>query len=627
MEQKNRSTGTALLLWYVLVSMLGLGGLAGLALSLAPYSGLKPFFDRLARDSSFERFTPQLYQAYHLPLLIAGSLLLLVCGLAIWKARYSQSVAAAGLHFLKSLLTRLFSDFPRLLSNAVRATPPTWELAILLVIVLFGLAARLIFIERAMEYDEAYTYMEFARHSFQQAISDYHHPNNHVFHTLLVQLSTRLFGGAPWAVRLPAFTAGLLILPAAYWLGRRLYRPWIGLTAAGLLAAAPVMISYSVNARGYTLITLFFFVLFILADSVRNEKNLAAWALMIIITGLGFYTVPIFLYPFGMVFTWLCLSGIWKDVDTRRYGGWKGWLRYLVGYGFCSALLSMFFYMPIFRVKGLLTVFNNDPIIRSLSLADFLSSLSFRLGDIQKDWLAGVLPAWLIPILLVGVALSILLHKRVARSRVNILLAALLFVVPVLLVQRPQLLARVWMFIFSLLVLASVAGGVALMGWIPWKRQDRFLQNAAAALVLATALLSGGRYLVSAWQHPASISFETADSAALVTQYIKENLVDGDVVVVTPLYDARFWYYFDYYQIPQRHIRDVKRHHFTRVLVIVDGADLSLEETILTYGPDQGFLQMDTLQEAYRAGNFILYQITPHQDLVDRTFGVESESK
>lgn len=628
MTRKNRSTRTVTIIWYVLMITLALSGLIGLALALTPYPALKAFLDSLAKDGNFERFSQPFYTTIQIPSFIAGALLLAVCGFAALRPGQTQTWIAACISFVRRFAGRLPGDFQRLLAAIRGAKPPAWELWILLALIAFGLAARLLNIERGMGYDESYTYMEFARHPLRQVISDYHLPNNHIFHTVLVHFSTLVFGNAHWAIRLPALIAGLLIIPAVYLLGRQLYRPWIGLAAAGIVAAAPVMVSYSVNARGYTLITLFTLLLLILADAVRKEKNLAAWVLMILITGLGFYTVPTMLYPFGIVFTFLALSVPLAAIDAR-YGGWKGWLRYLVAYGFGSALVSIFLYLPVFRVKGFLTVFGNDPIVRSLSLHEFFLNLPHRLADIQADWLWGGLPDWLAPVFLFCAALSIILHKQVSRGGVNIVLAAALFVLPAVLIQRPILLARVWVFLFPLLVLAGVAGFSALIGVIAWKKPLRSnLQNAAAALALAAALLSGGRFMVSSWNHYDSIHYATSDGAALVTQHMREILRDGDVVVITPAYDSRFWFYFDFFKIPQRHIRDIKSQHFTRVLVIVASyQEGTLEELILSYGPDLGFMRMDTAQAIYQAAEFTVYEVYPYQDVVDRAYGLAPDSE
>ena len=40
-------------------------------------------------------------------------------------------------------------------------------------------------------YDEAYTYLRFARKHTGEILSDYEYPNNHILHTLAVRASTR----------------------------------------------------------------------------------------------------------------------------------------------------------------------------------------------------------------------------------------------------------------------------------------------------------------------------------------------------------------------------------------------------------------------------------------------------
>ncbi|PKO04579.1 MAG: hypothetical protein CVU41_16175 [Chloroflexi bacterium HGW-Chloroflexi-3] len=54
-------------------------------------------------------------------------------------------------------------------------------------------------------------------------LSDYHFPNNHVFHTFLVHLTYKLFGPYEWAVRMPAFIASLLLAPFGFIFAKRWY--------------------------------------------------------------------------------------------------------------------------------------------------------------------------------------------------------------------------------------------------------------------------------------------------------------------------------------------------------------------------------------------------------------------
>jgi len=62
-------------------------------------------------------------------------------------------------------------------------------------------------------------------------------------------------GLSEWALRFPSAFFGLLMVPLAYALGRRLFWPAAGLLAALLAALHPLWIYYSQEARMYTLLT------------------------------------------------------------------------------------------------------------------------------------------------------------------------------------------------------------------------------------------------------------------------------------------------------------------------------------------------------------------------------------
>src|SRR3990172_724006 len=96
-------------------------------------------------------------------------------------------------------------------------------------IVILGAAVRAAFINIPIRYDEAFTFIHFARFPVANFIGDYSFPNNHLLHSLLVRLSVVLFGPWEWAIRLPAFLAGVACLPMLYLLGRRLFDELTGL--------------------------------------------------------------------------------------------------------------------------------------------------------------------------------------------------------------------------------------------------------------------------------------------------------------------------------------------------------------------------------------------------------------
>ena len=98
-----------------------------------------------------------------------------------------------------------------------------------------------------------------------------------MLHSLLVLLNTRLFGGGLPAIRLAAFSAGLLAIPLVYRVGQRIYDPFVGLLAAGLLAVSSYHIQYSVNGRGHALIVFFVLLALLLAERIRRDPAPGNW--------------------------------------------------------------------------------------------------------------------------------------------------------------------------------------------------------------------------------------------------------------------------------------------------------------------------------------------------------------
>jgi len=158
-----------------------------------------------------------------------------------------SSVAERSLLYIAHVLRRGMADCKKLFRDfsAIRLN---WKESLLLVaIFILGLIPRLLLLNRPIEYDEAYTFTQFARYPFLKIISDYSAPNNHVLNTILVRIVYLLLGDQAWQIRIPAFLAGLLIIYALM-LGRMLYNKTVGYLAAGMLAA-PARLYYQVSQR------------------------------------------------------------------------------------------------------------------------------------------------------------------------------------------------------------------------------------------------------------------------------------------------------------------------------------------------------------------------------------------
>ncbi len=216
------------LFFFFSVGILALLGLILLIPAFLPYASLKTLLDGLSPQGNFNSLKPFNARVFNL-LFAAGAITFFILALLTALRQWGN----IGL-FLK----RLWQDARRFFASLLPQKSEYVSLALLLVIMALAVMYRLEHLYSPLRHDEAYTYVAFGRSLFA-ALTDYHLPNNHVFHSILVYFSTRLFGLAPWAVRLPAFAAGVLIIPAVYGLGRRLYDRWTGLGAAFFLPGSP----------------------------------------------------------------------------------------------------------------------------------------------------------------------------------------------------------------------------------------------------------------------------------------------------------------------------------------------------------------------------------------------------
>lgn len=200
----------------------------------------------------------------------------------------------------------------------------------MLALAVAGPALRVAFLSFPMRYDDRAAFLFYAARPLRLALTSYPEPGNHLLKAFLVNLSTRLFGSQPWAIRLPAFYAGVLMIPLAYLVVRKLYGARAALLTAAVVAGSASMVEYSTNSRSYSFLTACFLVLVGGADWVRRHDNWAAWA-------LGFYAVPTVLYGIGIVFTALLLSAFFGE--AKAVAPW-GAVRRLAVAGLAMAIVG-----------------------------------------------------------------------------------------------------------------------------------------------------------------------------------------------------------------------------------------------------------------------------------------------
>ena len=584
-------------IWIFILVITGILGVAIAWLALLPYERIKPLADLLARDGTMDLFTYSLQQRARPFLLILGMVLLILAGFAYRMRQPIQDTTK----YLTSYPDRhsIQKDFREIITSLHALSQDKVFLYALLLITLLGGVIRGLYLTGPMQHDEAYTYTAFASRALRNILTDYHLPNNHVFHTILVFMSTRLLGNFPWTVRLPAYLAGVLLIPACYLAGKLHFDKKIGLTGAAWVAVSPVLIDYSANARGYTLLCLVTLAIVIFAVYVKTHLNLIAWSLLTLLSCLGFYTLPTMLYPFGMVFTWLLISAMYRDISPE-YG--RRFYYYLSASVVIILFLTAALYAPIFYVSGIRAVISNE-YAQSLEYSNLWDSLMSRIVSVSEQWL-GSSPATIGIISLLGVALGLILHRRISAHRVPLQIAALLGIGILLILQRVAPLARIWLFLLPLFILwasAGIIGGMRML--LPNSRH----QLATNLLLLAAMLLPVIRLAASSASVASTASLGVEEEIAL---FLKDNLRPGDLVVIQAPIATPLEYYFMRYGLPLEAF-DEQHGDIQRLLVVVSSKyDQTLDEALAKKGPPD-YSRMVSLKIIHHYKHATIYELSP----------------
>lgn len=588
--------------------------IAGIFLWLAhqPYPELKEALDHLAGDGSLESFTPEAHAAARTALRLLAVALISAAGFTF----LAPQTAAALLRSFGKETRAFFLNFPRETAAALRGLPARLLRKDILipaaVLTLLAILARVIYLNDPMEHDEAYSFVIFAKLPLRLAVADYHFPNNHLLNTLLTHLSQQLFGNDPWVVRLPAFIAGVALVPAGYLLARQLYDRTAGWLAGAALAAAPVLVSYATNGRGYSMLALCSVLVIILAVDQTRRSNLFYWTLAAVISALGFYALPVFLMPFCIVLVWLNLCGLNpRVISPELRSSWFFRLAYFTG---LSLVVAALLYLPVFRYSGVSSVVAN-PYVETLSWREFWPTFGSRLEDIAVEW-SHRTPLIAVLFAALGLALSVILHRRISRTVVSTQLSAVIAISIILLVQRPNPWAKIWQFLFPLLLIWSAGGLAGGLAVLQSRIKSKFsLQKGGAVLAVLALTVTAGVNTYN--DHPGLRSQPGSVEQAAI--YLSSHMNADDIVVVAPIDDAPLWYYFYKYDLSQdRFRRDIP---FKRAFVVVSRKDGQTLDQVLEYrGPDPGFLRMETARSVAELEGLEIYAIDANWAAVSKAY-------
>ncbi len=598
MDQKRRDN----LLRQILIGATLIGGIAFALLFALSFEYQKSWIDKLAADGNVESFTLGIYTPIRY---CAGPLFLLLLGLLVFLICFKDR--ANSLIYTSRLSSRRFISQRRdELRELLKVISPTKEdiipLLILLTIIMLGAFFRYAYLWKPMGHDETYTFMTFASRGFWISISDYHLPNNHVFHTILVNLAYQLLGDSPAAIRLPAFLAGILIIPATYVLGRIFYDLNIGLLGASIVASLPILIGYSTVARGYTIITLFSLLIIIIAAYVKDHKNLLAWVLLVFFSGLGLYTNPTMIYPIGMAFTWLLLSKFVQDV-SEGYGA--NFFLYLASSALGIIIFALILYIPIIFNSGIQSIIGND-VIESLSWAHFIESIEPRIRNTWLEWIRD-LPTAITFIALIGLIASFFVPKLPRNRRMPLIVAGFLWIGTALVIQRVAPWPRIWLFLLPFFIIWISAGIIGLLTLLFSKLpRNESLMTGLVGIFIAIPLVFGIFRNYPQFDQ----KLHSQGEVELLADYLKEDLGNDDVVVVTSPDSIVLKYYMRRNGLGSEYTELEKEKSFNRAIVVVNLAQGQTLEYVLERRNFLDDVNLSDITKIYDSRRFILYELT-----------------
>jgi|GEM_PF-1019733 len=332
--------------------------------------------------------------------------------------------------------------------------------------------------------DERFTYLYFVQPGWLASLAYYPGPNNHILFTLLCNV-TALFLDDPFRIMKATAVVAGAVLPPVFWLTVRRHfgaaPAWLA-TAAGM--ASDKVFYYATQGRGYGLLALWVTLAAYAAVQIGRggaDGRRWHWALGGACV-LGFYTVPVFLYPFAGLALYLGVA----LARRRAYGQLRRLLVTGAGVGAATALL----YLPVLLVNGPGALTGNAWVAR-LPGPQFRGAFAGHLQGVAAGlWYGdGPLLAWLTAGVL-ALALGTGLARgapAAVRHRAWLLVgqAGVVVLLPALQGVLPPGRAFGYLAVFAFPVAAwGLAGAVA---WLPLPRWGRGVVVLAAGTLLCAA--------------------------------------------------------------------------------------------------------------------------------------------
>lgn len=497
--------------------LLAIAGLAAGLVSLVPFQTVRPYLDGLAGDGSAEPYTATLHGRLQLAGQVAA-VTLIVAGLALHHfGKRNLSGLADAASRQRDELTALWE------SLWVRIVEMRIELTLLTIL---GIGLRATYLSQPGRFDECYTWLQYVRWPWYVAISRYDAPNNHVFYSLSARLTTTLFGDDLWAIRLPAFLAGCLLVPVVMLWARQLSSRRAAVFAGAFIACSAPLVEYSTNARGYTIVAVVTCLTAMLLQRLAHRREITSWIVFVVLAAVGCWTIPIMVYPITILVGLGLLMTVFGPTEFRPRPGWL--LEFAVAL-FVAGCLTLLLYVPILLTTGL-SSFLRTARSQPLEMSDFWQRYPESLIESAALLFRDQSVASLL-LLFGGMVLAMVSGPPEKQRFRRMALVAILGVIALPVLQQTIPFGRVWLFLLPWIAVLAASGLADVAN--SWSRSAQTVW--AIAIVLCLALLPAER-MIRLQSVLTSLETGVAPDARAIVEDLPRLLHPGEPVLsIVPL--------------------------------------------------------------------------------------------
>lgn len=422
-------------------------------------------------------------------------------------------------------------------------------------IILVGVWLRVSFLDISAFSDEAYTYIFYIRGGLSHILTDYSNVNNHPLYSILAYVCTTFLGNDPVILRIPAFIAGILIIPAVYALGSLIYSRTAGIIAAWFVATNYWLVTYAVLARGYSLMILLMLLAAIIAVRLLKRNQWYLWASFMLCLVGGFYTIPVMIYPAGAICLWLLLRIHTETVGNQKRQMYTRFVMWIT----IGAVITGLLYAPLIidslqqNVAGRSNhLVGTNSLTSPIFFDQFLRESPAYVVDFYRAMTQGYAIVFA-RILWVFAVISLLKYRQISFLSVPLEWVAAGWIICLYLLMRVIPSLRTFMFFTPLFYLSVAAGITLLCSYIEWHPLRYLLYG---MIVLVT--------VIPVYQHLQEIAPNREMKRHTAIDAIHADIGQNEQVVVPPVQNqneicdewtmALLLYEFELQETPYRYI-------------------------------------------------------------------------